>query len=94
MAGTYRVVLPRNRRTEQRQDAVTHHLAHRAAVLFDRFAHVLDDRPEQLADLLGVAIGNDLQRALEVREQYRDEFALTFERRGCMQKSLGCAARR
>ena len=47
-----------DRRAEQRHDPVAHHLAHRAAVLLDGFAHVLEHRIEQLARLFRIAVGD------------------------------------
>src|SRR5204863_4890005 len=60
------VILRGDRRTEQRHDPVAHHLAHRAAVLLDGFAHVLEYRVEQLARLFRIAIGHQFHRSLEV----------------------------
>ena len=61
MAGAHRMVLPGDRRAEQRHDAVAHDLAHGAAEFLDGVAHVLQRRIEQLARFLGVAIGDELQ---------------------------------
>jgi hypothetical protein len=46
----------------------------------DGIHHVLEDRVEQLTCLLGVAIGKERHRALQVREEDRDLLALAFER--------------
>ena len=80
--GAHGVILRGDRRAEERHDAVAHHLAHRAAILLDRLAHVLEHRVEQLACLFRVAIGHQFHRSLEVGEKDRDELALAFERRG------------
>jgi hypothetical protein len=45
----------------------------------DRFHHQLEYGVEDLARLLGIAVGEQLHRALEVSEEHRDLFALTFE---------------
>ena len=49
-------------------------------VVVDRFHHVFEHRIEELARLLGVAVGQQLHRALEIGEQHRHLLALTFER--------------
>ncbi len=82
MARPHGVVLPGDRRTEERHDPVAHDLVHRAAVLLDGLAHVLEDRIEELARFLGIAVGDELHRALEVREQDGHELALAFQRGG------------
>ena len=51
------MVLVRERRPEQRHDAVAHHLVDGALVTVDGLHHVLEDRVEELACLLGIAVG-------------------------------------
>jgi hypothetical protein len=51
----------------------------RSLVAVDGFHHVLEDRIQELAGLFGIPVGEQLHRALEVGEQYRDLFALAFE---------------
>jgi hypothetical protein len=41
--------------------------------------HVLKDRVEDLARFLGIAIGEELHRALEVGEEHGDLLALALE---------------
>ena len=52
------------------------HLVHRALVAMHGLHHVSDDRGEDLARVLRVAIGNQLHRALEIGE--RDGHVLPF----------------
>jgi hypothetical protein len=73
------VILVGQRRAEERHDPVAHHLVHRALVAVDGFHHPLEDGIEELARLLGVAVGEQLHRALEVGEEHRDLLALAFE---------------
>ena len=73
------MVLVGERRAEQRHDAVAHHLVDGALVAVDGLHHPLEDRVEELARLLGVAVGEQLHRALEVGEQDRDLLALAFQ---------------
>ena len=47
------MVLMSTRRAEQRHNPVAHHLIHRALVAVHGFHHVLEDRVEQLARVLG-----------------------------------------
>ena len=44
-----------------------------------RLHHVLEDGVEELARLLGIAVGEQLHRALEVGEEHGDLLALTLE---------------
>jgi len=71
-----------DRRAEQRHDPVAHDLAHRAAILVDGLAHVLQHRVEQRACFLRIATGDDVHRTLEVGEQHRHELALALDRGG------------
>jgi hypothetical protein len=73
------VILVRERRAEQRHDPVAHHLVHRALVTMDRHHHPFEHRIENLARLLGITIGEQLHRALQIREEHGDLFPLTFQ---------------
>ncbi len=66
-------------RAEQRHDAVAHHLIDGSLVAVNRIHHVRQNRIEQLPCLLGIAVGKQLHRALEVGEEYRDLLALAFD---------------
>ena len=79
VAGPHRVVLVGERRAEERHDPVAHDLVHGALVAVDGLHHPLEDGVEELARLLGVAVGEQLHRALEVGEEHRDLLALAFE---------------
>ena len=79
VAGAHRVVLVGERRAEERHDAVAHHLVHGALVAVHRLHHPLEHRIEQAARLLGIPIGEQLHRALEIGEQHRDLLALALE---------------
>ena len=74
------MVLVGERRAEERHDPVAHHLVDGALVAVDRLHHALEHRVEDLARLLGVAVGEQLHRALEVGEEDRDLLALAFQR--------------
>ena len=80
IARPYRMVLMRQRCPKQGHDAVAQHLVHRALVAVDGGHEVFKHRVEELPGLLGVAVGQQLHRALEVRKQDRDLLALAFER--------------
>ena len=73
------VVLVGDRRAEERHDPVAHHLVHRALVAVDRGHHVLEHRVQELPRLLGIPVGQELHRALEVGEQHRDLLALALD---------------
>jgi hypothetical protein len=79
LARTDGVVFVGDRRAEQRHDPVAHHLVHRALVAVDGLHHELENGIENLASLLGVAVGEQLHRALEVGEEDCDLLALALE---------------
>ncbi|HWC04162.1 MAG TPA: hypothetical protein VHF87_15500 [Methylomirabilota bacterium] len=89
VAGPHGVVFVGDRCSKQRHDPVAHHLVHRAFVAVDRLHHPLEHGVEKLAGLLGVTVGEQLHRALEVREQHRDLLALPFQRAPRGQDLLG-----
>ena len=80
IARAHRVVLVGEGRAEQRHDPVAHDLVHRALVVVDGVHHPLEDRVQQRPRLLGIPVGQELQRAPEVGEEHRDLLALAFER--------------
>jgi hypothetical protein len=94
IAGADGVVLVRNRCAEERHDPVAHHLVHRALVAVDGLHHVREDRVEDLARFLGIAVGEQLHRALEIGEQDGHLLPLAFERRLRAENSLGEMLRR
>jgi hypothetical protein len=79
VARPHGVVLVGERRAKQRHDPVAHDLVHGALVAMHSLHHAFEDGVEELARLLGVAVGQELHRALEVREQYRDLLPLPFQ---------------
>ncbi len=79
IAGPDSVVLVRDRRAEERHDPVAHDLVDGALVTVDGVHHALEHGVEELPGLLGVAVGEELHRALEVGEEDRDLLALAFE---------------
>ena len=74
------MVLVGHRRAEERHDPVAHDLVDGALVAVDRLHHPLEDGIEKLPCLLGVTIGKELHRALEVGEEHRDLLPLAFQR--------------
>jgi hypothetical protein len=66
IAGGHRVIFVGYRRAEERHDAVTHHLIHRALVAVHGFHHDLEHRIENLARFLRITLCEQLHRALEV----------------------------
>jgi hypothetical protein len=66
---THGVVLVRERSAEERHDAIAPDLVHRALVAVDGLHHPLKDWIENLAPLLGITVGQQLQRALQVGEE-------------------------
>jgi hypothetical protein len=80
IASPHCVIFAGERRAEQRHDAVAHDLVDGAFVAMHRFHHLIEHRVEQLARLLGVAVGQQLHRSLEIGEQHGDLLALAFDR--------------
>src|SRR5438445_11877128 len=69
VARAHRVVLVGEGRAEEGHDPIAHHLVHGALVTMDGLHHSLEHRVENLARLLGVAVGQQLHRPLEVGEE-------------------------
>ena len=80
VARAHRVVLAGDRRAEEGHDAVAHDLVDRALVPVHRLHHPLQHRVEQGARVLGIAVGEKLERALEICEQHGDLLALPGQR--------------
>jgi hypothetical protein len=64
----HRMILMRDRRPEQRHDAVAHDLVDGPLVAMDRFHHVLKHGVENLARFFRITIGEQLHGALKVGE--------------------------
>jgi hypothetical protein len=73
------VILVGQRRAEERHDPVAHHLVHRALEAVHGLHHAFEHGVEQLARLLGITIGEQLHRALQVGEEHGDLLALALE---------------
>jgi hypothetical protein len=67
------------RRAEQGHDAVAHHLVDDPLVAVHRRHHALQHRVEELPRLLGVAVGQQLHRALQIGEEDCHVLALAFK---------------
>jgi hypothetical protein len=70
------MVLARDRRTEQRKDAVTERLRHVALVAIHGVHHQLQRGVDDLACEVGVHAVEQRHRALDVGEQHGDDLAL------------------
>jgi hypothetical protein len=79
VARAHGMVLVGEGSAEQRHDAVTHDLVHGALVPVHGLHHVLDDRVQELSRLLGIAVGEQLHRALQVGEEHGHVLALAFQ---------------
>ena len=66
--GALRMILMRDRRAEQREDAIPRRLRHIALVAMHRVHHQLERGIDQAARLLRVEVLDQLHRALDVRE--------------------------
>jgi hypothetical protein len=78
VARAHCVIFVGHGRAEERHDPVAHHLVHGALVAVDRLHYVLKDRIQELAGLFGVAVSEQLHRALQVGEEYGDLLALAL----------------
>ena len=81
IARPYRVVLVSKRGAEQRHDAIAHDLVHGSIVAVDCLHHAFEHGVEELARILGIAVGEQLHRPLQVGEQNRHLLALAFKGR-------------
>jgi hypothetical protein len=79
IARPHGVILVGERRAEQRHDPVAHDLIHRTLVTVDGLHHPFEHRVEQLASLLGVAVGDEFSRAIHIGEEDRHLLALSLE---------------
>ena len=89
IAGAHGMIFMGQRRPKQGHDAVAHHLIDRPLVAVHRLHHQRQDRVEELTGLLGVAVGQQLHRALEVSEQDGDLLALAFQAQTGLQDFFG-----
>ena len=94
VAGADGVVLVGQRRAEERHDPVAHDLVHGALVPVDGLQHALEDRVEQVPRVLGITVGQELHRALEVGEEDGHLLALALERRARREDLLDEVPRR
>jgi hypothetical protein len=79
VTGADGVVLVGERRAKEGHDPVAHHLIDGALKPVHGFHHPLEDGVEELPGLLGIAVGEELHRALQVGEEDRDLLALALE---------------
>ena len=75
------MVLVRDRGPEERHDTVAHDLVDGPFVAMDGLHHPLEHRIQELPRLLGIAVGEELHRALEVGEEHRHLLALALRGR-------------
>jgi hypothetical protein len=74
------MVLVRKWCAEEGHDPVAHHLVHEAFEAMDGLHHMLEHRIEDHPSLFRIAIGEQLHRSFEIREQDGDQLALALER--------------
>ena len=79
VAGPHGMVLVGHGRAEEGHDPVAHHLVDGALVAVDGLHHALDHGIEELPGLLGIAVGEQLHRALQVGEEDGDLLALALQ---------------
>ena len=80
IAGPHGMIFMGNRRPKQRHNAIAHDLVHGPFVAVHGRHHALQHRVEELARLLGVAVGQQLHRAFEIGKEHRDLLAFAFQR--------------
>jgi hypothetical protein len=74
-----RMVLMRDRRAKEREDAVAGRLDNVPTILMDCIDHQLERGIDDRARLFGIEIAHQLGRALDVGEQCRDRLALALD---------------
>jgi hypothetical protein len=94
VAGALGVVLVRDRRPEERHDAVAGVLIHRALEAVDAVGEHLKEAVHGAVPLLGIELLGELHRALHVGKQYRHLLALALEGRAGGQDLLDEVTRR
>ena len=62
------MILVREGRAKERHDSVAHHLVDGAFVAMHRLHHLFENRIEDPARLLGIAVGQEFHRPLEIGE--------------------------
>jgi hypothetical protein len=88
-AGSHGVVLVGEGGAEEGHDPIAHHLVHGALVAVDGVHHQREEGIENLARLLGIAVGEQLHGALEIGEEHGDLLALALHGRLGGQDLLG-----
>ena len=78
-AGAPRVILVRDRRSEQRHDAVAGVLIHRALEAVNAVGEYLEEAVQDLVPLFRIELLGQIHRALHVGEEHRHLLALAFE---------------
>ena len=73
------MILMGDRRPEQRHDAIAHDLVDGALVAVHGVHHAFEHGVEELPGLLGIAVGQQLHRALQIGKEHRDLLALAFQ---------------
>jgi hypothetical protein len=94
VAGADRVVLMRDRRAEQRHDAVAQDAVDGALVAVDAVHHRAERRIQDSPGILRIGVLDQRERALDVGEQHRDLLAFAFQRGARAEDPLGQMARR
>ena len=87
------VVLVRDRRPEERHDAVAGVLVHRALEAVHALGQQLEEAVHDPVPLFGIELLRQLHRALHVGEEHRHLLALAFERVACAEDLLGEVSR-
>ncbi len=89
VAAAARMILVRDRRPEERHDAVTGELVDRPLEAVDAVGQELEEAVEHPMPFLGVHAFGELHRVHDVGEQHRDLLALTLERAAGAEDLLG-----
>ena len=89
VAGAHGVVLMRDRRAEQRHDAIAQDPVDRALVAVHAVHHHAERRIQDPPGVLRIGVLDQRERTLDVGEQHGDLLALALERRARAQDALG-----
>src|SRR5262245_17967966 len=79
VASSHRMILMRERCAKERHDSVAHQLIDRALIAVDCLDHAVNHRLEEFLRILGIKVGKQFHRAIDVSEQHGDLLALTLE---------------
>src|SRR5204863_1711655 len=94
VTGAHRMILMSDRRPEEGHNPVAHDPIYSPLVTMDGFEHAFEHRVDKLLSGLGVVVGKNFHRPLDVGEKHGDLLAFSLKRGPCGQDFISKALRR